>query len=395
MNYRPITRFAVISLSFTLLTTAVFGQGIDFFHGTWEEALELANEEDKIIFVDAYAVWCGPCKRMAKQVFTNSDVGKFYNKNFINVKMDMERGEGPTFGQKYPVSAFPTLFYIDKSGEIVLQAVGAQQVDGFIELGQQALSRSNNMAEYAEKYDKGDRDPILVYKYVQALNRAGESSLKVANDHLNKQVDFTTPENLKFILEATTIADSKIFDLLIEHRAAIEAVTSKEEVADRIIAACEGTVDRAIEYQSETLLEDAKSKMRDHLPDMAIDFSLQEDMRFCIALHEAEGYLDACKKYAKKEAKNDPEELEGLAATIIKHFKSNAAAMAEAESYARTAAKKGNRYNYYLTYAQILDFNGKKNDAIDAANKSLELALNEPPSIQKRIKYVIQQLQDS
>ena len=75
-------------------------EGIKFFEGTWEEALTLAKKEHKIIFVDAYTTWCGPCKQMAKDVFTQKEVGDFYNKSFINVKLDMEKGEGIGFSQK-------------------------------------------------------------------------------------------------------------------------------------------------------------------------------------------------------------------------------------------------------------------------------------------------------
>ena len=48
-----------------------------------------------MIFLDAYASWCGPCKMLQKNVFTKKAVGDFYNSKFINVKMDMEKGEGP------------------------------------------------------------------------------------------------------------------------------------------------------------------------------------------------------------------------------------------------------------------------------------------------------------
>ena len=62
----------IIALSISLfIVSSLTGQGIDFFHGTWEEALEKATAEEKPIFVDAYAVWCGPCKRMAREVFTS------------------------------------------------------------------------------------------------------------------------------------------------------------------------------------------------------------------------------------------------------------------------------------------------------------------------------------
>ena len=70
------------------------GQGIIFFEGTWKEALEKAKKEDKLVFVDSYTTWCGPCIKMAKNVFTQESVGSFYNQNFINIKLDMEKEDG-------------------------------------------------------------------------------------------------------------------------------------------------------------------------------------------------------------------------------------------------------------------------------------------------------------
>ena len=87
----------LILLAFTLiLGSTCIAQGIEFAHGsTWKEILAKAEKEDKLIFVDAYAEWCGPCKKMAKDVFTQKEVGGYFNANFVNVKMDMEAGEGP------------------------------------------------------------------------------------------------------------------------------------------------------------------------------------------------------------------------------------------------------------------------------------------------------------
>lgn len=65
--------------------------GISFEHSSWEDILKKAKEENKLIFIDAYTTWCGPCKMMARNVFTDAEVGTFFNQNFINVKLDMEK----------------------------------------------------------------------------------------------------------------------------------------------------------------------------------------------------------------------------------------------------------------------------------------------------------------
>ena len=121
-------RYFALLFIIALSINTSYAEGIEFFHGTWEEALEKSKTQDKPIFVDAYTTWCGPCKRMAKTVFTQEAVGAFYNDNFICMKIDMEKPEGRKFQQKYPVSAYPTLYYIDGNGETIFHTKGASLI---------------------------------------------------------------------------------------------------------------------------------------------------------------------------------------------------------------------------------------------------------------------------
>ena len=109
--------------------------GIQFTSISFEEALKLAKKEKKNIFLDAYASWCGPCKMLKKNIFTQKEVGDFYNSNFINMAIDMEQGEGPQLAQKYKVQAYPTLLFINHKGEVIGSALGYHQADEIIALG--------------------------------------------------------------------------------------------------------------------------------------------------------------------------------------------------------------------------------------------------------------------
>ena len=113
--------------------------GIEFFEGTFKEAMEKAKKENKLIFLDTYASWCGPCKRMSAYVFTNEEVGKYFNENFVNVKMDMEKGEGPALAAQLRVSAYPTLFFIDGYGNGKYTHVGYLKADDLLSLGKEVL----------------------------------------------------------------------------------------------------------------------------------------------------------------------------------------------------------------------------------------------------------------
>ena len=114
---------------------SVASEGIEFTDAAWAAIVKRAKAENKIIFLDAYASWCGPCKLLQKNVFTRSDVGELFNKNFINVKVDMERGEGPQLARLFPLEAYPTLFFIEPSGKIIKKVIGYQTPEALIGIG--------------------------------------------------------------------------------------------------------------------------------------------------------------------------------------------------------------------------------------------------------------------
>ncbi|MGL4363657.1 MAG: thioredoxin family protein [Bacteroidales bacterium] len=116
---------------------------INFFRGTFDQALALAQKEKKVIFLDAYASWCGPCKAMDRNVFSNKELGNFYNENFINLKIDWESAQGEALQDKYPLQAYPTMFYIDASGQRLMTAEGHQSVTQLIGRARTVLTKKN------------------------------------------------------------------------------------------------------------------------------------------------------------------------------------------------------------------------------------------------------------
>ena len=61
------------------------------------QALEAQKKEPKKIFMDAYTVWCGPCKMLDKNTFSNSDVIEYVNENYYPVKFNAEGNEEINF----------------------------------------------------------------------------------------------------------------------------------------------------------------------------------------------------------------------------------------------------------------------------------------------------------
>lgn len=138
---------AIISISFASVDAlatpdnaiAPKTEGISFIEGDWNKALAEAKKQHKLIFLDAYTTWCGPCKLLKKNTFTDKAAGDFFNKNFINVAVDMEKGAGPALLKKYNVNAFPTLLIINENGEAVQFTRGFIPAEILIEFGKDAL----------------------------------------------------------------------------------------------------------------------------------------------------------------------------------------------------------------------------------------------------------------
>ena len=366
-------RTLITSLVLTLGTVgAAFAGGIEFFQGSFDEALAAAEEQGKLVFVDAYAVWCGPCKRMSNQVFPREDVGAFYNDNFVALKLDMERGEGKKFGRKFPVSSYPTLLYIDPQGELVQRVVGAQTPENLIKQGQLALRKTDKSETYAKRYRDGERDPALVLDYVKSLNKAGKPSLAVANEFLRDNRDYADADVQAVIFEAAQQVDSRIFALFVEQRAALEKTFGKVAVAERIEAAAERTMNNALTYKSDKLMAEAKAAMAEHLPARAKAFEAKADMATARNRKDAGLAYRSARKVVLARG-NTPAANHAMAVELQQYFGDQPKAMALAVKLAGTAVKGEANFDHLFTYAKLLEATGRDKKAAQHAERAAKL----------------------
>ncbi len=208
-------------LSFLFFAALTFAQGIKFDEGNFKTLLAKAKKENKLIFIDAYAVWCGPCKLMVKNIFPLQSVGDIYNSRFINAKIDMEKGEGIELAKKYNVKVFPTYLFIDGDGEEVHRTIGYVEENDFIQFAKDAEDPAKRLTSLKQKFEKGEKDPafllnlaeLTVYSDTKLSNQVLERYF-AGNPELNQN-------NLQLLFQAMKSTDDSSYRIFQAKKAEI------------------------------------------------------------------------------------------------------------------------------------------------------------------------------
>ncbi len=158
------TLLLIISHSFTALAT----EGINFEKNmTWAEIKAKAQKEQRMIFFDAYTSWCGPCQYLETSIYTNRLVASYYNSNFINVKFDMEQGEGIKLANEFNIMAYPTLLFFSTEGKLLHKNIGAMEAPDFITLGKDARNPAKQFFTLQQKVVDKQAPKELFFKWLK------------------------------------------------------------------------------------------------------------------------------------------------------------------------------------------------------------------------------------
>ncbi|MFT6441313.1 MAG: thiol-disulfide isomerase/thioredoxin [Salibacteraceae bacterium] len=204
-----------------LVSTFAQNRSIKFIDNSIDKAIEKAQKTDKLIFVDAYTTWCGPCKWMAANMFTNDTVADFYNENFINLKLNMEKGDGKEFAKTHSIRFYPTLLFINKNGELFHKQVGTMRAPhSYVDLGKNAKNPKENLVGMYQRFTGGEKSQEFIEKYLKVLKSAYEPTDEVLNIYYKglSEDQFLNPETFDIITLYDKSVDSKAMTYILEHR---------------------------------------------------------------------------------------------------------------------------------------------------------------------------------
>lgn len=227
-------KICLIVLGLLSLTIIISAQetGVQFQNAAnWQEVLDKARRENKYIFVDCYATWCGPCKYMDKTIFPEKEVGQFFNEKFISVKVQMDKTKNDAayiqswypdaarLESEYFVTAFPTYLFFSPAGE-VLHRFSATTKTGaeFIAKAKHAFDPARQYYTNVVRYKEHLNDSAFLRNSISvALNNSDRKMAEEIGNHYLNIVNPLRKDNLLIIRQVTFSGKDRGFDILMKN----------------------------------------------------------------------------------------------------------------------------------------------------------------------------------
>ncbi len=330
--------------------------GIPFVKAEWKDIVAKATKEKKYIFIDAYTVWCNPCKWMDANVYNSKKAEDYFGEKFISLKMDMEKDEGLLFKDKYKVEAYPTYLFFDPAGKIIHRFQGPLEVDEFLKEVANTFIPEKAFYELKRKYEKGGKDENTLYEYILASFKAyGEVNADLLEDYFDTQDDLLSKKNWKIMDDFVLDIKSKPFRYLTANREKFFPVYGKDVIEKKI-----------------------------YLTKMSY-YAKYDDWK---------NYAVVSVAYAEKYSMNDWKDLDAIAWRLSEKVKDNKV-LAKAEILVKRSIQLEPNFLNHETLAQVLFKMGKYKEAHLVTMNSIRMAKEAGESYDNSISllnFIIQKL---
>ncbi|OQP47883.1 thioredoxin family protein [Niastella populi] len=234
-------------------------EGIEWTKGlNWKQIFNKAKKEKKYVFFDCHATWCGPCKGMERDVFTDKQVVEFYNKHFISVRLQMDRTQhddsntrklynvANMVNKKYGVPAYPTFLYFSSDGKIVYRDQGYKEAANFIHIGKISIQAGSTFPfplyyTWLTEYQKGKKDYSVMAKLADTAKLLGQNEIarKVSKEYrsylLNRKDEWLKSDNLSFMAHFISGSNDPFFKVFYENSDLIDSLLNENGLAQYVV----------------------------------------------------------------------------------------------------------------------------------------------------------------
>lgn len=368
----------ILTLTFIIFCIVLQAQNrqITFETGNLASVFEKAKKENKLIFVDAFTTWCGPCKHMAKHVFTNDTVADYYNSNFINLKLDMEKGEGLAFATKYDVRCYPNLMFIDANGNVVHRIAGSMPNAEFIAFGKTTKTPEKTFGALKTQYERAALNESNVNSYIQLLmNCCLDPSEKALNYIRNvKEEELLKRTNWLVMRDFVYDHESREIKYFLKNITTFEKTFGKDTVEQKLEQLGKSYFSKytRAEKFDEAGYEFAKKEFTALNWPNAKKSMFDADMDAFKRFDKSKYYETAASEFLKY-YNNDANELNSMAWDFYEQVTDKKQLQAAA-AMAKRACEINANYANLDTYAAVLYKAGENKEAEIQANRAIEKA---------------------
>lgn len=365
-------------------------QSIKFEDSDFATILAKAKTEKKLVFLDAYAAWCGPCKLMEKNVFTDKNVADYYNKNFVNAHFDMEKGEGKALAVKYGIRSYPTLLFLNGEGEIVGKELGYIKTEEFLELGKKNNNPSLVNTNLKDEFLKGKLDQAALLNFINLYASKDPVLAKQASEKYfsNKKDKTFSGEEVNALLNFTQSVDDANYKVFVANKEGITELLPENNYKqfDNYLKLMK-LVTSATDDKTKTI-DDAKILKEGEAlfpkEELAKSLNLYK-LNYYAAHDNFSAYEKTALEYYKNPDEFNANELLGAASTIAEKSQETKSLQAAAR-WAEKVVMSSENFDSTSVLATLYDKLGKKDEAKMFAGMAANFAKEENKDATKMIE---------
>ncbi|SMO75155.1 Thioredoxin [Chryseobacterium rhizoplanae] len=355
-------------------------EAIQFQELPFKDIIAKAKKEKKLVFIDAYASWCGPCKMMEKNVFTQKSVSDYYNTNFINARFDMEKGEGRDIASKFGVRSYPTYLFLNGEGEIVSRNTGYMEESMFVAMAQDINSPGNKKGSLKDRFASGDKDPEFLTNIMKLNANTDYDFAKKASERYfqnKKKTEELTKDEIGFLLYFVKSSEDPNYTVFASRKAEIIKFLPEETYNEFDAQLKLGkVVEQSIDDKNKKINDDYFLKTAEPL--VGKEAALKKLNQTKLSYYEQNSnfpeYEKAALDYYKNSDSFDPNELLRAAWIFADHVKTPSSLKKATEWAEKSVMRSETSENTYIL-AKLYNLTGNKEMAKNYAEMSKNMAV--------------------